>query len=217
MRARYPRAVAVPPGTAPAASPAAPPPVQPPVPEKTVRSGRASAEDLAEEARLIELARNGDDDAFAQLVRIGAPAALGAARRITRDAALAEDAAQEAFLRAHRALRDYRHESSFAAWVRRIAIRTAIDLVRRRRPEDPIADNLPSGGSEEKQHEDADLLREALAAMSPLDREILLAREVEGVGDREVARRFDMTVTGVRVRMHRARRRLQARFKERER
>ena len=215
MRARYPRAVAVPPGTAPAASPAAPPPVQTPVREETVRRGRASAEDLAEEARLIELARNGDDDAFAQLVRIGAPAALGAARRITRDASLAEDAAQEAFLRAHRALRDYRHESSFAAWVRRIAIRTAIDLVRRRRPEDPIADSLPSAGSEEKQHEDADLLREALAAMSPLDREILLAREVEGVGDREVARRFEMTVTGVRVRMHRARRRLQARFKER--
>jgi len=202
VRARYPRAV-VPPAIVPPAAPARREPA------------RATPEELAEEGRLVDLARAGDDDAFAQLVRIGAPAAIGAARRITRDAALAEDAAQEAFIRAHRALRDYRHESSFAAWIRKIAIRTAIDLVRRRRPEDPIAESLLSGASEEKQHEDADLLREALAALSPLDREILLAREVEGVGDREVARRFEMTVTGVRVRMHRARRRLQARFKER--
>jgi RNA polymerase sigma-70 factor, ECF subfamily len=206
VRARYPRAVVPPPAipSAAAALPSAPARREP---------ARATPEELAAEGRLVDLARAGDDDAFAELVRIGAPAALGAARRITRDAALAEDAAQEAFLRAHRALADYRHESSFAAWIRKIAIRTAIDLVRRRRPEDPIAESLISGASEEKQHEDADLLREALGALSPLDREILLAREVEGVGDREVARRFDMTVTGVRVRMHRARRRLQARFR----
>ena len=171
----------------------------------------------ADEAALVDRARRGDDEAFAILVSIGAPAALGAARRITRDAALAEDAAQEAFLRAYRALPDYRHESSFAAWVRRIAIRTAIDLVRRRRPESPFLDGTAAIGSEEKRHEDADLLREVLAALSPLDREILLAREVEGAPDIEVARRFEMTVTGVRVRMHRARKKLRARFEERER
>jgi len=171
-----------------------------------------------DEAALVERARRGDDDAFAALVRIGGPAALAAARRITRDNALAQDAAQDAFLRAYRALGDSRHESSFAAWIRKIAIRTAIDLVRRRRPEDPIADDTPpaSGSAaargEEKRHEDADLLRRALATLSPIDREILLAREVEGIPDREVAARFDMTVTGVRVRMHRARRKLQARF-----
>ena len=165
-----------------------------------------------DEALLVERARRGDEDAFAALVRIGAPAALGAARRITRDAALAQDAAQEAFLRAYRALDDYRHESSFAAWIRKIAVRTAIDLVRRRRPEDPLVESTLAGRSEEKSHEDSDLLREVLASLSPLDREILLAREVEGIPDREVARRFDMTVTGVRVRMHRARKKLRARF-----
>ena len=171
-----------------------------------------------DEAALVERARRGDDDAFAALVRIGAPAALAAARRITRDAALAQDAAQDAFLRAYRALGDYRHESSFAAWMRKIAVRTAIDLVRKRRPEDPLGDDGPassgraSARAEEKRHEDADLLRQALATLSPLDREILLAREVEGIADREVAERFGMTVTGVRVRMHRARRKLQSRF-----
>jgi RNA polymerase sigma-70 factor (ECF subfamily) len=169
----------------------------------------------SDEAALVERTLAGDDDAFAELVRRGAPAALGAARRITGDRALAEDAAQEAFLRAYRALKDYRHESSFAAWVRKIAVRTAIDLVRRRRPEDSLPEDAHSSISEEKRQEDADLLREALAALSPLDREILLAREVEGEHDKAIARRFEMTVTGVRVRMHRARKRLRARFQAR--
>ncbi|MEO8190479.1 MAG: RNA polymerase sigma factor [Acidobacteriota bacterium] len=160
----------------------------------------------------MDRARLGDEDAFAALIRLGAPAALGAARRITRDAALAQDAVQEAFLRAYRALGDYRQESSFVAWVRKIAVRTAIDLVRRRRPEDPLPEGSLAGASEEKRQEDADLLRVALSTLSALDREILLAREVEGAGDAEVARRFEMTVTGVRVRMHRARKKLRARF-----
>ncbi len=98
--------------------------------------------------------------------------------------------------------------------MRVIALRAAIDLVRRRRPEFPIVENSggSGAGSEEKRHLDADLLREALATLSPLDRELLLAREVEGEADKEIARRFDMTVTGVRVRIHRARKKLRERF-----
>jgi RNA polymerase sigma-70 factor (ECF subfamily) len=165
-----------------------------------------------DEAALVERARRGDEEAFTELARLAAPAALAAARRITGDPALAEDAAQDAFLRGFRALAGYRHQTSFAAWMRVIALRSAIDLVRRRRTEVPIAENFRASGSEEKRHIDADLLREALAALSPLDRELFLAREVEGEADREIASRFDMTVTGVRVRIHRARKKLRERF-----
>jgi RNA polymerase sigma-70 factor (ECF subfamily) len=73
-------------------------------------------------------------------VRLAAPIAIAAARRITSDASLAEDAAQEAFLKAFRALDRYRPQSNFRSWVRTIAIRCAIDLVRRRRPESPLPD-----------------------------------------------------------------------------
>jgi RNA polymerase sigma-70 factor (ECF subfamily) len=173
---------------------------------------RPVAASLPDESTLVARALEGDDAAFAELVRLGAPAAIGAARRITGDRMLAEDAAQEAFLRAFRALKNYRHESSFAAWVRRIAVRTAIDLVRKRRPVESLSSDPDSGPSEEKRLEDVDLLRQALASLSPLDREILLAREVEGEADKEIASRFEMTVTGVRVRMHRARKKLQMRF-----
>ena len=93
---------------------------------------------------------------------------------MTGDAALAEDAAQEAFLRAFRAIDRYRPQSSFRAWMRTIAIRCAIDLMRRRRPEVPLSDTESTRVSEEARHEDTDHLRAALAALSPLDREIML-------------------------------------------
>ena len=76
-------------------------------------------------------------------------------------------------------------------------------------PESPAAP-----GDEEARHEDLDLLRAALASLPPLDREIMLAREVEGVPDRVIAERFDLSVTAVRVRMHRARRKIRNRFEE---
>ena len=166
-----------------------------------------------EESALVERACAGDEEAFGRLVRLAGPAAIAAARRITRDAALAEDAAQEAFLRAFRALPRYRHESSFTAWVRTIAVHAAIDLLRRRRPELPLLDRA-ARPEEEKRLEDLDLLRRALAALSPRDREILLAREMEGLPDQAIAERLRMTVTSVRVRAHRARRKLSAKFRE---
>jgi len=184
----------------------------PPASAPLARPVQPAQPDPSYEAELVERARRGEEDAFTELTRLASPAALAAARRITGDPALAEDAAQEAFLRAFRALPSYRHQTSFAAWMRVIALRSAIDLVRRRRPEVPLVEFSRPDGSEEKRHLDADLLRETLEALSPLDRELLLAREVEGEADREIAQRFGMTVTGVRVRIHRARKKLKARF-----
>ena len=96
--------------------------------------------------------------------------------------------------------------------MRTIAIRCAIDLVRRRRPEVPLSDTERSPRDEGAGHEDADLLRAALAELSALDRELMIARELEGVSDRELALRFEITLSSVRVRMHRARKKIRARF-----
>jgi RNA polymerase sigma-70 factor, ECF subfamily len=163
----------------------------------------------------VARARLGDESAMASLVRLAAPTALASARRVTGDPALAEDAAQEAFLRAFRALGRYRLRSSFRAWIRTIAIRCAIDLVRRRRPESRLPESAAGDSSAESRHEDADLLRAALAQLSPMDRDIMIAREIEGASDGEIARRLDMSVSAIRVRMHRARRRIRRQF-ERE-
>jgi RNA polymerase sigma factor (sigma-70 family) len=88
--------------------------------------------------------------------------------------------------------------------------------MRRRRPESPLPEGQAAPLSEESRHQDIDLLRAALAAISPLDREILIAREVEGASDREIAARLDMRVTAIRVRVHRARKKIRALFQQEE-
>ncbi len=82
---------------------------------------------------LIDRARAGDLDAYSDLVCATQAMAYGVARGVLRDAALAEDAAQEAFLRAFRRLRDLDDPASFAGWLRRIVISVALNMRRARR------------------------------------------------------------------------------------
>jgi RNA polymerase sigma-70 factor, ECF subfamily len=145
--------------------------------------------------------------AFEQLVRRHAAMAIGAAFRITRDQGLAEDAAQEAFWKAFRALATSREQQSFAGWLRTITVRCALDMVRRRRPEvtmDEKEEQLTRDNRFEKRQEDYSRLRHALSQLSALDREIILALKADGRTVAEVARELSMTKTGIRVRAHRA-------------
>ncbi len=131
--------------------------------------------------------------------------AIGAALRITRDRGLAEDAAQEAFWKAYRALPTYREEQNFAGWLRRISVRCALDIIRRRRIEVPLSGSEPSQDREEARFEVRNRLERALAVLSPLDREILLALKADGRPVAEVANDLEMTAVAVRVRLYRAR------------
>ncbi len=164
----------------------------------------------APDADLARRAKAGEERAFEELVRRYAALAVGAAVRVTRDAALAEDAAQEAFWKAYRALPRYREEARFGAWIRRIAVRCALDLVRRRRPEVGIeaAESRLVEGAEEKRHDDRNRLERALARIPALDREIVLGLSMEGKSVADVAAELAMAPTTVRVRAHRARRKL---------
>jgi RNA polymerase sigma-70 factor (ECF subfamily) len=82
---------------------------------------------------LIDRARAGDLDAYGDLVRVTQAMAYAVARGVLRDAALAEDAAQEAYLRAFRRLRDLDDPAAFAGWLRRIVISVALNMRRGRR------------------------------------------------------------------------------------
>ena len=86
-----------------------------------------------DQGRLVERAREGDHDAFAELVR-GSVARLDtAARLILRDSELARDAVQEGLFRAWRDLRSLRDPDRFDAWLYRLTVNACLDLVRRRR------------------------------------------------------------------------------------
>jgi RNA polymerase sigma-70 factor (ECF subfamily) len=166
------------------------------------------SEEVCSDSDLARRARAGETWAFEQLVRRHAAMAIGAAARITRDPSLAEDAAQEAFWKAYRALPGYREEQNFGGWLRRIAVRCALDLIRRRRPEDPLSGFEPSPERLEARIESKSRLIHALARISPSDREILMSVKADGRPVREVARSLGITAVSARVRLHRARMKL---------
>jgi len=86
-----------------------------------------------DQRRLVELARQGDHDAFAELVRASVARLDTAARLILRDNELARDAVQEGLFRAWRDLRSLRDPDRFDAWVYRLTVNACLDLARRRR------------------------------------------------------------------------------------
>jgi RNA polymerase sigma-70 factor (ECF subfamily) len=157
---------------------------------------------------LVRRACAGEVLAFEQLVRRHAAVVIGAAYRITRDHGLAEDVAQEAFLKAFRALPAYREQQSFGGWLRTITVRCALDTVQRRRPEVTIEGKKEQkflvDNRFEKREEDYSRLQHALAQLPALDREIVLALKADGQSVAEVAQELAMTKTGIRVRAHRA-------------
>ena len=106
---------------------------------------------------LVTRARAGDLDAYGRLVEATQTLAYAVALGVVRDAALAEDVAQEAYLRAFRRLADLDEPAAFAGWLRRIVITVALNMRRARRrtllrlddvPEVPVLDEEETSWSE---------------------------------------------------------------------
>src|SRR5688500_20381219 len=92
---------------------------------------------------LVQQAQQGDADAFRELVERHSNRVFRLSWRITGDEASAEDAVQETFLRAYRALHRFDARSRFATWLHRIAVNTAIEIMRQRRPETHLEEKEP--------------------------------------------------------------------------
>ena len=106
---------------------------------------------------LIVRAQAGDLEAFGRLVRATQSMAYAVARGVLRDSSLAEDAAQEAYLRVFRRFRDLEDRAAFAGWLRRIVMTVALNMRRARRltllrlddvPEVPVLDEAETSWSE---------------------------------------------------------------------
>lgn len=128
-------------------------------------------------APLVAAARAGDAAAFARLVERTAASVRAAARREVDDPALAEDAVQEAYVRAFRRLDSLRDPAAFAGWIRRIAVTVARDAARRRRPVfvDPARlDRSAAGAAADPDGTGAGAaLDRAIARLGPADRRLL--------------------------------------------
>ncbi len=153
-----------------------------------------------------------DLDAFGELIRRHQDFVYGAALRIVRNPVLAQDIAQEAFVRAHRGLPNFRGQAQVRSWLYRISTNLALNAVQRRKeypaetlPEradtyDPAADAVNRALRED--------LEEAIAALPEKLKGPLVLRELDGLSYQEIADALQLPINTVRTRILRARRAL---------
>lgn len=163
---------------------------------------------------LVELARGGDHDAFAELVHASIGRLDTAARLIVRDPEIARDAVQDGLIRAWRDLRKLHDPDLFDAWIYRLTVNSCLDLLRRRRRrpiEVEIIDlHAPAVSDVTDAFADRDLVDRVLRGLDPDSRAIVVLHYYAGLPLTEVAVALGMPVGTVKSRLHRALRDLRA-------
>ena len=170
----------------------------------------------------ISAAQKGDQEAFAALVRLYEKRVLALTRRMCRNPADAEEAAQEAFLAAWQGLAFFRGESSFSTWLYRLASNACVDLLRRegrhRSAAGPslndeeaavdVADDAPSPHALAERAELRQQIEEGLSALPEEYRQVLILREMHQQTYDEIAEILSLDLGTVKSRINRGRKRL---------
>jgi RNA polymerase sigma factor (sigma-70 family) len=156
---------------------------------------------------LVMAARAGDRQAFAALVELEAPVALRLAGSILHSESEAQDAVQDAFVRAWHDLPRLRDTDSWTPWFRTITVRSAIDRyrhTRRLREVDLDAHDPPTTADLSEATADRDRIRAAMQALSVDDRTILILRFAEDLEVPVIASTLGIRLGAAKVRLHRA-------------
>jgi RNA polymerase sigma-70 factor (ECF subfamily) len=174
---------------------------------------------------IVALARGGEEAAYRELVRRYERPLFSLLYRMVRDRELAEDLAQETFLKALNAIESYRPEFKFSSWIFKIANNAAIDHLRRREldtlslqgsphaetPEAVEATALQIGDRQESPLEEVEArelggeIEAAIARLRPEYRSCILLRHVEGRAYEEIAEILGLPLGTVKTYIHRAR------------
>ena len=120
-----------------------------------------------------------------------------------RDAAAAEDVAQEAFLKAYRSMDGFRKQSRVKTWLYSVARNTAVDYVRRRRKEQPA--RIPDRAAPEPAEDRSGRVMEVINGLREDYREIMLLRYVQGLTYTEIARTVGASAASVGEKLFRIR------------
>jgi RNA polymerase sigma-70 factor (ECF subfamily) len=170
-----------------------------------------------DESELVERAGRGDQAAFTELVRVHQHEVYTLAVRMVADRELAYDVAQEAFVRAWRAIERFRGDAKFSTWMHRITVNTAFThRDRRKRTQVDSLDDIyrePESASltPERGGESAAMrgpLEVALKELPESLRAVVVLKDVYEWSHTEIAEHLDISVTAAKVRLHRARKSL---------
>jgi RNA polymerase sigma-70 factor, ECF subfamily len=167
---------------------------------------------VASDRQVVDAVLGGDRDAFRLLVERESPMVIAACRRILGSTSDAQDAAQEAFVRAYQSLGTFRGDGPFGAWVRRIAVRIAVarlaadgtvtlDDARFRPGERAVVDGDPVDRVLDAEERAA--LSDAIARLPPDQRQVVMLRFYGEHSVEDIARLTDRPVGTVKSRLSR--------------
>lgn len=167
---------------------------------------------IVNETELVKQAQDGDRNAFSELVRIHAQGVLNVVYRMCGDMLVAEDAAQETFIRAWQNLSSYRPGTPLRNWLYRIAFNAGMDMLRKNRRIVPdniedlhLTDGLPGPESLASQNERTAMVQRAILSLPDASRAVLVLREYEGLSYQEISSTLDIPVGTVMSRLNYAR------------
>jgi len=179
----------------------------------------------ASDQDVVQWANQGHEPAFRELVRRYERPLFSLICRMVRDRALAEDLAQETFIKVLNGIKSYRPEFKFSSWIFKIANNVAIDHLRRKSLDTLSLDGSPSAASPEEMgatalqvgskgesplqeveaRELGTAIEQAIGRLRPEYRACILLRHVEGYAYEEIAATLDLPLGTVKTYIHRAR------------
>ena len=194
-------------------------------PDTTQAAMYESCDDLA----LVHATKNGDVGAFEELVKRYDRRLLRIAQNLTHNREDAEDAVQEAFLKAFQHLEQFRESAKFSTWLIRIALNESLLKLRKQRvaselffdnkfeaEEDvfpiDVADWAPNPEELYRASELREILRRTLQELSPALSVVFVLQDIEGFSLEQTAELLDLSLTAVKARSRRARLQLRERL-----
>jgi RNA polymerase sigma-70 factor (ECF subfamily) len=187
---------------------------------ETIQSGSSQA--IADDLELVDQARRGDAEAFAELVNRYERKIYRLARHITQNEEDAEDVLQEAFLKAFANLSRFQGNSKFYTWLVRIAVNEALMRLRRRKADKTVSLDEPVDTEDdvvirdiaawdenpEQRYSRAEMsaiLTRAINSLAPGFRTVFWLRDVEELSTEETAEALNLSIPAVKSRLLRAR------------
>jgi RNA polymerase sigma-70 factor (ECF subfamily) len=187
-------------------------------------TGPTEAERL-EDREVVVFAAGGEEGAFRELVRRYERPVFSLLVRMVRDRELAEDLAQETFVKVFNAIDSYNPAYKFSSWIFKIANNTAIDVLRRKEPDFLALEGAPHAATaaeaeatalqlsarsespldELEARELGSMIEAAISRLRPEYRSCILLRHVEGRPYEEIAEILDLPLGTVKTYIHRAR------------
>jgi RNA polymerase sigma-70 factor, ECF subfamily len=185
--------------------------------------------DTGQELALVNAAREGDMQAFEQLIQKYDRNVFRIAQHITQNREDAEDVVQDAFLKAYQNLNKFQGNSKFYTWLVRIAVNEALMRLRKRKADKTVsmdedvetedgamprefADWSPNPEQQYGQAELSDILGKTIQGLPAGFRTVFVLRDVEGLSTEETAEMLGLSVPAVKSRLLRARLQLRERL-----